>query len=556
MKFRILLYFVLFINVSLSANDTLGFVSPVDHQIRLTGNFMELRPNHFHAGIDIKSSKGVPGDLVRATQDGYISRIRITSGSYGNALYIDHPNGFTSVYAHLESFIPEVKEYLSEVQYEVQSFEVDIYLPDSLLVVKKSQEIGKMGNSGRSFGPHLHFEIRETKTEMPRNPEELGIGPEDNKPPSLQSLYVYGLGENNELLDTDIRYFKSSGADPQLHSKLVETENDKVGLGLQMFDTMNGSSNKNGVYGYKVFVDNNLSYAWEAEVFSFSDNKKINGFIDFQKQKALGLKVYLLYKQFCNALNDNSNGDGVIYLDEGQTKEIRIEVYDLYNNHAHLEFNLKRKGNKIQNKIDNLDCSEHIELKDGIFSVDFLPESFFTPVKLEIRSGKEEVLGQSCHSISIAHPHIAVNKYFKISCPIPVDYDQNWTFISTDSKGRFLNFGADTVDNKMVCWADQLGKYFVYSDRTAPTAKIINLEASMKRPWKIQIKDNLNPDGRVNNLVYKATVNGQWILMKYDLKNDMLIFDDFEKIPSLPIDFQLVVSDDSGNTKTLKKTIR
>ena len=108
--------------------DSLGFVSPVDHVIRLTGNFMELRPNHFHAGIDIKSTNGQPGDVIRTVHDGYISRIKIQSGGYGNVLYIDHPNGYTSVYAHLDEFAPRLEKYVKEIQYALESFEVDIYL--------------------------------------------------------------------------------------------------------------------------------------------------------------------------------------------------------------------------------------------------------------------------------------------------------------------------------------------------------------------------------------------------------------------------------------------
>jgi len=558
-KYLYLFIFFLFNNLGsnkLLANDTLGFVSPVDHQIRLTGNFMEIRPNHFHSGIDIKSSKGVPGDIVRAAQVGHVSRIRITSGSYGNALYIDHPNGYTTVYAHLQRFNPRIESYLKDIQYTVESFEVDVYLPDSLISIQKSEEIGRMGNSGRSFGPHLHFEIRETKTEMPRNPEELGIGPSDTKPPTLQSLLIYGLGDEKELLSTDVRYFKPKVKPLELHSSVLETSHNKVGLGLQMYDTMNGSSNKNGVYGYKIFVDDKLIYNWEAEVFSFSDNKKINGFIDYQKQKALGQKIYLLYQQNCNTINKSeTDGDGTITLQEGESKNIKIVVDDLYHNHTDLEFTLKREGESKVNIPNTESCSKAFTKESGIFKVSFETESFFRPIELEIASDKKKVLGRNCHTLKIGDPNIPVNKYYRISCPIPVDYDENWTFITKSRGGDYQTFGADTLDNRMYCWTDQLGEFHVYSDKKAPTCQIINLQAAMERPWKVKISDNLSPDGRVDDLNYRAEVNGQWILMEYDLKNDVLIFDDFERLPPKPLNFTLEVCDNSNNCQVIKRTI-
>lgn len=558
MKCSILSFlFLFFFSNHLFSNDTLGFVSPVDHQIRLTGNFMEIRTNHFHSGIDIKSKRGVEGDVIRSAQKGFVSRIRITSGSYGNALYIDHPNGYTTVYAHLKSFIPRIEKYLKDIQYEVQQFEVDIYLPDSLIMVNRSEEIGKMGNTGRSFGPHLHFEIRDTKTEIPKNPEELGIGPNDTKAPTLQSLVIYDLGSDNEILKTNSKYFKSKTNPYTLHTPTIKVDNSRIGLGLQMFDTMNGSSNKNGVYAYKVYVDGKLFVKWNAEEFSFYDSRKINGFIDFQKQKTLGQKIYLLFKQHCSSIPElEAINEGVIELEKGDRKRIKIVAQDLYKNKSELSFELEYED-KLKSLSENeFRCDEELLKTSGIFEVQFLAETFFSPVDLKIRSSKKKVLNQNCHTLSLGNRATAVSKYYKISCSIPKNYDQNWTFISTDSRGRFINFGADTLDGKMYTWTDQLGEFHVYSDKTAPKTQIINLESSMKSPWKIRIKDNLIPDGHLDDLQYSATVNDQWILMTYDLKNDVLIFDDFKSLPPMPLSFQLTVIDDSGNKTVLNRQIK
>lgn len=146
------------------------FTSPVKHTIRLAGTFGELRPNHFHAGIDIKSSAGKVGDLLYAPADGHISRIKIQGGGYGNGMYIEHPNGYTTVYAHLLNYLPEVDEWIKAQQYDREKFEVDLYPTPGQFPFKQGDFIGKMGTSGRSYGPHLHFEVRDTRTQKAINP--------------------------------------------------------------------------------------------------------------------------------------------------------------------------------------------------------------------------------------------------------------------------------------------------------------------------------------------------------------------------------------------------
>ncbi len=539
-------------------HDSLDFVFPVDHQVRLTGNFMELRDNHFHAGIDIKSSRGVTGDKIKSVGEGYVSRIRITSGSYGNALYINHPNGYTSVYAHLEEFIPEIQEYLSDIQYSLESFEVDVYLPDSLLSVSKGQKIGIMGNTGRSFGPHLHFELRETKSELPVNPEKYGIGPSDSKAPVLQSLCIYNLDKYGSVSDTEVKYFNPKKNNYRLYTDLVEVKSNNIGLGMQMYDTMNGSTNKNGVYSYKLYVDDSLHFEWKADVFSFYESRKINGFIDYERKKKYAQKIYLLYKQNCNSFSGYKDGsDGVIKLSQGQQKKVRILIEDIKGNQSQTSFVLRRTADDLQEapKAD-FDCKDIFHQDQGIFSLDFDKETFFSSRDLEFESGKKEVLGQRCHYVRVSNTVIPVSKYFKISCPLPKDYNEQWTIVSTDSRGRFVDFGADTLDNRLYTWVDQLGEYYVFKDKLAPTAEIINIEASMSKPWKIRIKDNLIPDGRVDDLYYEVRVNGQWINMQYDLKNNVLVFDDFDRLPQNPSSISIILSDNCGNQKEIVRNLR
>jgi len=191
----------------------------------------------------------------------------------------------------------------------------------------------------------------------------------------------------------------------------------------------------------------------------------------------------------------------------------------------------------------------------GMFKITFPPHSLFQNLENEPKAGTKEIKGQMCHQVSIGERTNAVSKYYKIETPVPSSYNEKWTFVAFNRGGKLMNFGADTIDNKMVVYVDQLGDFYTYKDIEAPTYQIVNLEANQKRPWKIIIKDNLIPDGRAADLHYRATVNDKWICMVYDLKNDILIFDDFEQLPKGDLDFELAIADAQGNSTILKRKI-
>lgn len=255
-------------------SDPWGMHPPVKHKMLLSGTFGELRTNHFHSGIDIKSSKGTVGDPIYAAWDGHISRIAVKSTGYGNALYIDHPNGKTTVYAHLHRFEPEVAAYIKEQQYIKESYEVNLYPDSSLFTIQKGEQIGLMGNSGRSFGPHLHFEIRDTKSEVPLNPLHKGALISDATAPQLRELKI-------DYMDPDHRtFYQKKYRTINLGKRRYKIRGDtilagawRVGTQIKAYDLMEGASNLNGIYAMEIKVDDEPVFSFSMDSISFDDTR-------------------------------------------------------------------------------------------------------------------------------------------------------------------------------------------------------------------------------------------------------------------------------------------
>lgn len=245
---------------------TNDFRSPIGFPIRLSGTFAELRPNHFHGGLDIKPKvNGKQGDAIFAIADGYISRISISAHGYGNVLYVTHSNGYTSIYAHLQKFIPAVTEYIEKRQYANQSFEFDEMVNAAEFPISKGEQIAYLGNTGDSFGPHLHFEIRDTKTDIPINPLYFGFNILDNKKPFLQQLKIYELNHNHETTNAKTYNISNLKGVYQIQPNVLEIPSNRMAIGVKAYDQISGTSNANGIFSMDIFQDDSLIYRFEME---------------------------------------------------------------------------------------------------------------------------------------------------------------------------------------------------------------------------------------------------------------------------------------------------
>ena len=320
------------------------FRSPVSGTIRLSGTFGELRPNHLHAGIDIKAREGKIGQSLYAAADGYVSRIKMQSGGYGKVLYIDHPNGYTTVYAHMHEFDREVEEYVKRMQTEKESFAVELFPKPNQFVFKKGDKVGKLGMSGRSFGPHLHFEIRDTKTEKPINPLLFGINVTDNIPPRIHQLKIYNLNDKRETQKTKTIDLLKNGKKYSVRKDTLTIGAWRIGLALKTYDNQNGASNWNGIYSLEMFQDDQPIYDFKMETFSFDETRYINAHLDYEEQVVKKSYFNRCYELPGNELSiyGTQSDAGMITLNEGKASKIKMVIKDIAGNRSTLQFWVKR----------------------------------------------------------------------------------------------------------------------------------------------------------------------------------------------------------------------
>ncbi|MDX8339848.1 M23 family metallopeptidase [Draconibacterium sp. IB214405] len=341
-----LLYILLLFSI-FSTAQTRYYTNPMKIPLLLSGSFAELRSNHFHSGIDIKT-QGVTGLPVYAVADGYISRIAVSPGGYGKALYIIHPNGTTSVYGHLSQFSPAVEKYVKDKQYEKESFRVDLQIPSFLFPVKQDEEIAKSGNTGSSGGPHLHFEIRDTPTEEPLNPLLFGFPVTDNIPPKVFSVLVVPLNKNSGVENSSsAKSYPAVFYDGKYHLKNNPTIPvwGEIGIAIQSNDYFDGSYNKCGINLLRMSVNEEEQFAFTLNRFSFSDTRYLNSHIDYGQLKTAKHRYVKTWLEPGNKLPiyTHNGTEGRILIEENQTDKIEIELQDSYKNTSLLSFSIVGK---------------------------------------------------------------------------------------------------------------------------------------------------------------------------------------------------------------------
>lgn len=530
------------------------FSNPLNINLILSGNFGELRSNHFHSGFDIKTQQkeGLP---VFASADGYVSRINVQHYGYGKALYILHPNGYTTVYAHLQRFAGEIESYVKENQYKKESFEIELFPEASSMLVKKGDLIGYSGNTGSSGGPHLHFEIRDS-SQRPMNPMLFGFDIPDSKAPIINSVYAYPIGNdahiNQSQEPTKLRLIKQMDGNYKTEDVIAYGD---LGFGVSTHDQLDGASNKNGTYSINTTLNDIEKFEVKFDKFSFNETRYLNRYIDYGYYKTNRSQIQKLFRESNNPLSvilkeDNS---GYVTVQDSMDYSYTISAKDFKGNNLTVIVPIKGKKLEILNPKEIKETEDFIfadhatSLTKGKFSVYIPANSLYEDMYLNIKANGDTL---------IFHEDVVpIHKNITISADISnyLDSDKDKLFIGRlNYKNQPYYSNTTRNGDKLVTNVRLFGEYAVVSDTEEPEIKPINFSVgkwiSNQKVLKIKVTDKLSGISS-----YRATINGKFILMEYNYKTDVLTYD-FEDAVNTETEnnLKLVVIDNVGNSATFE----
>jgi len=543
---------IILLSISVKAQDTFPqYPSPVDIPVYLSATFAELRNNSFHAGVDIKT-QGVEGKDVYAVADGYVSRIGVSPYGYGNVLYITHNDGYTSVYAHLQRFNKEIAKYVKGYQYRNKTFTASIFLGKDTFPVKAGDFIGYSGNTGGSGGPHVHYELRHTKSEKPVNPLYFGLDVADDVKPNIKGLAVYPINDTSTVEGKDQPfYFKDN--------EFVHA-NGAIAFGINTDDQVGSSTNKNGPYTYELYLDDVLSFRFECDSFSYSEPKYINSLIDYQRYKEKGNRYVRTEVDPYNRLSMYDVKNGVVQVEKGDTVNVCFKIDDFAGNISKASFKLVGTE-PVEVEKEPLSRSCYFVKADGSLNSRIAIEN------LEVEMEKGTLFKDMWICTSLSDPKgccsrcygfgketQAVFKLFKVR----IKPDAKWAdhpklFIAYfDGSGKVSSLGGKmTGDGYVETTTRSLGWYALKIDSVQPVVKILNFKENdtitSSNTLRVKISDDMTGIES-----YNMYANDAWLLGQYDAKNNLLYYEVDSHMKEGDNNLKIVVKDAVGNTTTKK----
>ena len=544
------------------------FQNPVGHQMELTGSFGELRPNHFHSGIDIKAGKGMNNEPILAAAEGYVSRINVQGGGYGQSVFITHPNGYTTAYGHLDKFSIELHAILRKKQYETESFEQNIVFQPNEFPVVRGQEIGKMGNRGHSFGQHLHFEIRNTESGKSVNPLLFGFDVPDHVAPTIGGLKVYYLNEKREIIESrTVSLVKKNGG----YGIVGDTLNvfaTSVAFAVKTYDKQDGLSGDNGIFSLEMKENDALVYRFKAETVQFDENRYLNAHVDYYEMTARKSNYHRAFLLPGNHLSmyENVVNNGILQANQ-EGKKITLTSSDAAGNAVNLEFFVKSKGGVIDLKTKNytyfIPVNEPSILKPNGANFYFPNNCFYENIYLKFGQNTEGgTYGIYSPTYQLQDNRTPIHAMFNVNIqPVGLpDSLKSKAFIAfcSQENGRVQSCGgAWSVDGTLMAKNNRFGNYCVMVDQAPPRISPVSIADVVYKSGRLafRISDNFNEIGINEGLKYRAEIDGQWLMMEFDSKYDLLFLKLEEGLITEGVhQFKLTVTDDRGNESVYNRS--
>tara|TARA_X000000368_G_scaffold164024_1_gene129322 strand:+ start:18140 stop:19687 length:1548 start_codon:yes stop_codon:yes gene_type:complete len=479
----------------------------------LSGNFGEIRSSGFHTGIDIKT-KGKVGEIIRSIDDGYISRIQVSTVGYGKVIYINHSNGLKSVYGHLQDFSKEIDEQIKYFQYRAETFTINKFFKENEIRIKAGQIIGYSGNTGTSFGPHLHFEIR-TYNDVPLNPLNYNYKVEDSIRPEARKLFAY-KEKKGSLFKKRLKMKKINDSIYETQLKSVDT----IFFGIETIDKQSFTYNVNGTY--KILLKENSSdlIEFKFDSLTFDEKRLFLKHLDFKELVENNSKIILLN----NEINSNykfvrKNQSGRFYVKNSDIKDITIMLSDLNKNNTYVK--IKMIGDSIEkfggskrvefNKIIRADLSYDLTYNNA--NVKFRKNTFYRDTTIDFDFKND--------TLYIINPYVPVNKSFIINFPIDIDLKKGLYLARLDKNGNKFFSSSQLKNNFLISNTKALGKYYINVDTIKPTIKKIGKNKIINKNQNLGYLIN---DDETGIKKYKAYINDKWALFEYEPKKNYIQF--------------------------------
>lgn len=530
------------------------FSNPLAIDLVLAGNFGEMRANHFHSGLDLKTQQR-EGQPVYAPADGYVSRIKVNHYGYGKALYILHPNGYTTVYGHLRSYAGEIEKFVKDSQYRKETFEIELFPEKNRFPVKKGDLIAYTGNTGGSGGPHLHFEIRDS-SQRPMNPLLFGVEIPDTKRPVISAVFAYPIGEDAHIDQsqnrTKLKLIKQK--DGSYKTETI-TAFGKIGFGISTYDQQNGASNHNGSYHIQTIHNGTQKFEVLFNKFSFSETRYLNRYTDYGYYETHKSMVQKLFREKNNPLSIITAEDqnGFITIQDSLNSIYTIKVDDFNNNSVVVSIPIDGKklpildSRNIEKTDDYIYANHAMSITKGKFSIYIPANSLYEDTYLKIEANGD--------TLTFHEDVIPIHSNISITADISAykEEDRGKLYI-----GR-LNYRGIPYYTSTTRHGDKLsgktrtfGQYVIASDTEPPQIEAENFSdgkwISNENFLKIKITDK-----RSGISSYRATINGKFILMEYNYKTDVLTYN-FNDNVNLETEnnLKVIVIDNVGNSATFE----